>query len=235
MAVPAWTYSTRSTRTVTVPGGTNTSYGSATARCPKGEHVLFGGYRNGVAGMRRTADDEWTVDGFNTGGHAMRLTAYAYCGKGSVASRHTNSVVVTSAGTATVKCPRGKVVGAGGFATSGNTVFAVTRLQRSASNRWQVSGYLRYGLTKRTTLTAIAYCSQGPAPKAVSRTVKLTSDGGRTKAACPAGKRLAFGGVVIRAAKPRTGLVFLMRVEDTQSWAVANSTAGQLTSIAYCR
>ncbi len=124
---------------------------------------------------------------------------------------------------------------AGGFATSPKSVFAVTRFKRIDTNRWQVSGYLRYGITKRTTLTAIAYCGEGPAPKAVSRTAKLSSHGGRAKIACPTGTTLTSGGMVVRPAKPKTALVFLMRVEGAKTWAVANSTAGRLTAIAYCR
>jgi len=235
IAVPVWGYASQSARTITVKSGPKPVFKSATTRCPRGQHVLFGGYKNGVAGMRRTADDLWTVDGFNLGGAPLKLTSYAYCGRGSVSSRHTKRVVVTSYGTATAKCPAGKVVVAGGFATSPNSVFAVQRLVRIGTDRWQVSGYLRYGITKRTELTAIAYCGKGPAPKAVSQSIQLSSDGGRTKAACPSGKRLLFGGMVARASKPRTVLVFLMRVEDTNSWAVANSTAGRLTAIAYCR
>ena len=235
LAVPVWAYTSVKTRTVSMPGGSKTVYRSATAKCPKGQHVLFGGYKNGWSGMRRTADDLWRVDGFNLGGPVLKLTSYAYCGKGSVASQHTHAVEVTSSGTATVKCPSGKVVVAGGFATSPNTVFAVQRLMRVGTNRWQVSGYLRYGITKRTKLTAIAYCGKGPAPKPVSKTVKLTSAGGRATATCPSGKKLVFGGMVMSAAKPRTALVLFMRVEGTNTWAVGNSTAGGLTAIAYCR
>jgi hypothetical protein len=235
IAAPAWAYASRSARTITVPSGRGPVFRSATTRCPQGQHVMFGGYKNGVAGMRRTADDRWTVDGFNLGGPALKLTAYAYCGGGPVASKHTRTVSVTSSGSATAKCPAGKVVLAGGFATSNKSVFAATRLERTAPNAWQVSGYLRYGITKRTALTAIAYCGTGPAPTAISKTVSLSKDGGRSTVACPTGKMLTFGGMVVRPAKPKTALVLLMRVEGAKTWAVANSTAGKLTSIAYCR
>jgi hypothetical protein len=235
IAVPVWSYASQSARTITVKSGPEPVFKSVTARCPRGQHVIFGGLRNAVAGMRRTADNLWTVDGFNLGGPPFKLTSYAYCGRGPITSRHNKRVVITSYGTATAKCPAGKVVLGGGFATSPNTVFAVQRLLRLGTDRWQVSGYLRYGITKRTELKAIAYCGKGPAPQAVSRTVRLSSDGGRATATCPTGKRLAFGGMVARAAKPRTALVFIMRVKDVNGWEVANSTAGTLTSVAYCR
>jgi hypothetical protein len=235
VAVPVWAYTSQSSQTVIVKPASKPTFKSATTRCPAGQNVLFGGYRNGVAGMRRTADNLWTVDGFNLGNGSLRLTSYAYCGKRPAAARYTKRAVVTSYGTATVKCPAGKVVLAGGFATSPKTVFAVQRMSRIANNQWQVAGYLRYGITKRTELKAIAYCGKGPAPTAVSSTVHMSDDGGRAKATCPSGKKLVFGGMVAQGAKPRTVLVFLMRVEEKNSWMVANSTAGTLTSIAYCR
>jgi hypothetical protein len=235
LAVPAWAYGTQRSRTVTIKSGPQPVFRSATARCPSAQNVLFGGYRNGVAGMRRSANNEWTVSGFNLGGGPLKMTSFAYCGKGSIPKPYTKTTVITSYGTATAKCPAGKVVLAGGFRTSPNTVFAVQRLMRVGTDRWQVSGYLRYGITKRTELKAIAYCGKGPAPTAVSSTITMGNDGGRTKAACPSGTRIRFGGVLAQAAKPRTVLVFLMRVEDGNSWAVANSTAGKLTAIAYCR
>jgi hypothetical protein len=235
IAVPVWAYTSERQRTITVPSGPEPVFRSATARCPSGQRVLFGGYRNGVAGMRRTAENRWTVNGFNLGGDPLDLTSYAYCGKGPIGSRHTKTVSITSYGTATVKCPAGTVVLSGGFATSPKTVFAASRLKRTAANRWTVSGYLRYGRTKRTGLTAIAYCGRGPAPKPTARTVKIGNDGGQSAVTCPTGKQLRSGGMLVRTAKPKTALVFFMRVDGANTWRVANSTAGRLTSIAYCR
>jgi hypothetical protein len=235
IAVPVWGYTSERQRTITVPSGPEPVFRSATARCPSGQRVLFGGYRNGVAGMRRTAENRWTVNGFNLGGDPLDLTSYAYCGKGPIGSRYTKTVSITSSGRATVKCPAGKVVLSGGFATSRRTVFAASRLMRTGADRWTVSGYLRYGITKRTKLTAIAYCGNGPAPKRTRRTVKMSRDGGQSAVTCPTGKQLTSGGVLVRTAKPKTALVFFMRVDGANTWRVANSTAGQLTAIAYCR
>jgi hypothetical protein len=65
--------------------------GSVTAQCPAGQHVSFGGivaqFRPPAgppyvrpAGVRRTADDQLTVYGFNNSRDAEgHLTAVAYC------------------------------------------------------------------------------------------------------------------------------------------------------------
>jgi hypothetical protein len=236
-ALPALAYVSQGARTVVVPSSPRGPvFGSATVRCSTGQHVLFGGFENGVAGMRRTTVDRWTVDGFNLGGPVLRLTSHAYCGYGPVATKSTKTVRIRTNATATAQCPAGKVVVAGGFATARNTVFAVTRLQRIGAGRLTVSGYLRYQRTARSTLTAIAFCGPGPAPTAVTTKLTTTNAGGRPRASCPAGKTLTFGGVIAtkkRGAPPP--LVFIMRAVNQGIWEVADSSAGTVTSIAYCR
>jgi hypothetical protein len=116
-------------------------------------------------------------------------------------------------------------------------VLAVTRLQRVGSNRLRVSAYLRYGISKHSLLTAIAYCGAGPAPRLVSHTASLGTDGGNSQATCPAGTTLLFGGVVATA--PYPPLVFIMAAIGQSTWRVRESTdkksPAQLTSLAYCR
>jgi hypothetical protein len=128
------------------------------------------------------------------------------------------------------------VVVAGGFATRKNTVLAVTRVQRVAKDRLTVSAYLRYGITKSSTLTAIAYCGPGPAPTAVRKELVLGSSGGRARASCPTGRTLTFGGVIAtKKAGARPPFVFIMRAVNKGTWEVSDSTAGKVISIAYCR
>jgi len=239
VAVPAFAYVSRGTHTTVIrASGTTPEFGSSTAKCPSGQHVLFGGFSNGVAGMRRTASNQLTVDGYNLGGQPLWLTSFAYCGRGPIPTAATGSVSISSAGTATATCPAGKVLVAGGFKASPHTVLAVTRLERTAPNRLRVSAYLRYGLTKHTVLTAIAYCGPGPAPKLVSHTEKLPKTGGNSEASCPTGTKLAFGGVVASGAGYHP-LVFAMAAVDQDTWRVRDSTdkhaASTLTSLAYCR
>jgi hypothetical protein len=238
VGIPALAYTSRGTHTTVIRAGKGPVFGSSTAKCPSGQHVLFGGFSNGVAGMRRTASNQLTVDGYNLGGQPLWLSAFAYCGHGTVPTAATGSITISSAGTATATCPAGKVVVAGGFKASPHTVLAVTRLERTAANRLRVSAYLRYSITKRTLLTAIAYCGPGPAPKLVSHTEKLPKTGGNAEATCPAGTKLTFGGVVASGAGYHP-LVFAMVAVGQTTWRVRDSTdkhaASTLTSLAYCR
>jgi hypothetical protein len=238
VGVPALAYTYRSTHTYVIRSGKGPTFGSSSATCPSGEHVLFGGFSNGVAGMRRTASNRLTVDGFNLGNGPLTLTAFAYCGYGPTQTKATGTVKFASAGTATATCPAGRVVVAGGFAASPHSVVAITRLERVAANRLQVSAYLRYAITKSTALTAIAYCGTGSAPKLVSHTANLPKGGGDSSAQCPKGTKLIFGGVIAKGAGYRP-LVFSMVAVNQDTWRVRDSTdkhaSSKLTSLAYCR
>ena len=87
IGVPALAYTSRSTHTYVIRSGKGPAFGSSTATCPTGQHVLFGGFSNGVAGMRRTASNRLTVDGYNLGGQPLWLTSFAYCGHGPVSTK----------------------------------------------------------------------------------------------------------------------------------------------------
>ena len=100
VGVPAFAYTNRSTHTYVIRSGKKPMFGSSSATCPSGQHVLFGGFSNGVAGMRRTASNRLTVDGYNLGGAPLWLTAFAYCGHGPVATQATGTVKMAAAGTA---------------------------------------------------------------------------------------------------------------------------------------
>jgi hypothetical protein len=52
------------------------TFGSSTATCPTGQRVLFGGFENAEAGMRRTANNRRTVDLWNLG--LERVAAYRW-------------------------------------------------------------------------------------------------------------------------------------------------------------
>jgi len=236
VALPAFAYASRSAHTVTIPGGNKNAFRSSTAKCPSGQHVLFGGFRNGVAGMRKTATDRWTVDGFNLGGDPLDMTSYAYCAKGpDSATKKTHTVPIRSAATARARCPTGTVLVGAGFATRDKTVLAVTRVERIGTDQVSVSAYLRFGITKSSALTAIAYCGPGPAPKLASRTVTVSKRGGRARAKCPRGTTLVFGGVTATHSTSAMPLVLLMQATDKATWDVADTTAGKLTALAYCR
>ena len=194
--------------------------------------------------MRRTANNRWTAYGTNSsptpyGGTPISLSSYVYCGYGPIPSKATSTVEIrrNSSGSATARCPAGTVVVAGGFATTPHTFIYVTDLERVASDLWRVSG----SGGGATSLTAIAYCGPGPAPKLVSQTVTTFHHAGYlglAHATCPAGTHLVFGGAVLK----RTGDEFLQTLRvplnTKNTWAVTGYGGmgrGKLTALAYCR
>jgi len=216
-------------------------FGSSTATCPTGQHVMFGGFKWGTSGMRRTASNRWTVYGWNVAisveganNSPLSMSSMAYCGFGPLASKATSTVEIHydpsgRVGSATAQCPAGTVVVAGGFATTPNSAVLVTGLERVAADRWRVSAHLLQ-TTAHAALTAIAYCGSGPAPKLVSRRIKHYRFG-PVHATCPVGRHLVFGGAIVKGYS-----VFLetMRAKNQTTWTVGGS-AGDMTALAYCR
>ena len=248
LAVPVFAFASQSSQTVTLHSGgySQPGFASSTATCPAGQHVLFGGYQYGYAGMRRTSSNQWTVDGWIPGSPPpgptakLPLTSYAYCGPGALASKATNTKVIRKFGSVTAQCPVGSVVVAGGFATTPHTAYVVTQLERVAANSWRVSAghTTAYGIS-HTALTAIAYCQPGPAPKLVSST---RSSSGTARATCPAGTSLVFGGMVTKGSTSNpqgvAAAVWILRAETTNRWSAGGgvfSNDGSLTALAYCR
>jgi hypothetical protein len=247
VAAPVYAFASRRTHVAIVPPAdtiATTAFGSSTATCPTGQHVLFGGFDGGEAGMRRTANDRWTVDTFNlpvpdVSPSSISVSSMAYCGYGPVASKATSTVEIRyrspspASGAATARCPAGTVVVAGGFASTPHSVVFATGLERVAADLWRVSARLLFGT--HTALTSIAYCGPGPAPKLVSRTIK-TIIGGTARATCPVGTTLAFGGGVTKASGSNFTFLRTLRADTRSTWSVGGYTGGgKLTALAYCR
>ncbi|MGO9874061.1 MAG: hypothetical protein ACLPVY_09705, partial [Acidimicrobiia bacterium] len=258
-AAPVLAFTSRRTHLVAVMAAPHKPV-SSTATCPTGQHVLFGGFKVAeqqatgfVTGLRRTANDAWTVDAYNLGaintytGFAsspIGVSSFVYCGLGAVPSKATSTVEIRyrsgrPSGSATARCPAGTVVVAGGFAsTPGSTLF-VTDLERVASDLWRVSGYLSllsvYDGHTVVALTSIAYCGPGPAPKLVSRTLDTYSRGGTARATCPVGTQLAFGGAIVPTGSD-ADFTYLktLRAETRSTWSVGGG-GGNVTALAYCR
>jgi hypothetical protein len=210
--------------------------------------VLFGGFDGGLyggQGMRRTANNRWTVDAFNIlappfGPFRVSLTSFVYCGYGPVPSKVTSTVELRGFGSATARCPAGTVVVAGGFAISPHTKIRVNRLERVAADRWRVSASVF--AVSHTALTSIAYCGPGPAPKLVSRTIDTRGPFDRTmvgtaRATCPVGTTLAFGGAIVTTTGSQVIFLKTLRAETRSRWSVGGlgGIGGRLTALAYCR
>ena len=231
VAAPVSAFVSRRTHVVILPAGA--SFGSSTATCPTGQHVLFGGFKNGLEGMRRTASNRWTVYASLS---PLSLSSFVYCGYGPIASKATSTVEIRyradidqASGSATARCPAGTVVVAGGFATTPHSVVYVTGLERVAADLWRVWAYPHGGT--HAALTSIAYCGPGPAPKLVSRTIKNYVSG-PVRATCPAGRQLVFGGAIVKASYGAS--LGTLRAKNQSTWTVGG-IGEDMTALAYCR
>ena len=228
-----------------------------TATCPKGEHVSFGGViaefkpPPGVGtrplvfaeGMRRTAADRWTVSGQSgTKSVGSHLTSIAYCDRGRVPTSVSKKVglAANQVGSATATCPAGLVVVGGGFnsgAAPGHLELVV-QLARVTSTQWRVT--LRNIAPGATSVTAIAYCGHGPAPKVqVSAVGMAAKKGGTARASCPAKTSLVFGGLVALSPSSADLEPFSWTAASTTQWAVGGyndgGSNGTMEALAYCR
>jgi hypothetical protein len=259
LAVPAFAFASRSTTRVVV---SPMRRGAATATCPIGEHVSFGGFIDEFkpppmtighsavfpTGMRRTAPDRWTVTGqseaIGTGSH---LSAVAYCDRGNVpiSASSTISLPGSRALTAIATCPAGTVVVGGGYSSGSSPthVEAVGQLLALSSTQWEVS--MLNLVNVPTTITAIAYCATGTAPSAHRTTLTLAAGkGGTARISCPSRTSLVFGGV--DTSEPTgpsrsSALVFpfSLTASSPTQWVVTGyndgTRAGTLDAVAYCR
>ncbi len=253
LAAPVFAYVSRSNRGVIIP---KHGSGSATARCPGKQQVVFGGMiaqfdvpHDAIVfptGMRKTAAGRWTATGSSLSStRGSRLSSVAYCGsaKGTITRQKTVNVAGHRSGAAVATCPAGTVVVGGGFKTKPFPFFEdVKGLERLTKRTWRAT-ILNIG-DQRTTITAIAYCGHGAVPVMRAHAIQVKSGrGGTVRATCPRGKVLVFGGVV--AAAPGVAdnqphvFPFSLTAETTTRWAVKATNGGghrgNLTALAYCR
>jgi hypothetical protein len=234
--------------------------GSTTAQCPAGSHVSFGGVAAEFqppdgqkyvlpAGVRRTADDKLTVYGFNNSrGAEGHLTAYAYCDRGAVPAAVEQSASSGDGGASVVAtCPVGTVLVGGGFDghPSPRHHDLIDSLERISSRQWRATSTTL--TAEQSTLTAIAYCARGVAPKLYSATVHVSGhSAGTARASCPTGTALVFGGLRAQktgapyeAAHTAQVEAFSWTAPTPTQWVVSaynvGSRTGTLTALAYCR
>jgi hypothetical protein len=154
----------------TVPKGAQES---ATATCPPGTSVAFGGFRAQVRpapgpevtlnGLERVSARRWRVSAVNLESPSGKLTAIAYCGPGSprlLTRMKSVKVPYGKTKAVTASCPSTKTLAFGGFRSTHYTDrFASIYpawLVRTGSRTWTVSGHRFVPAIGK--LTAIAYC-----------------------------------------------------------------------------
>lgn len=165
--------------TVPVPAATSTEIGeaTATAQCPAGKRIVFGGFRAKraadapdyvfieVTSATRANGQRWRVHAFNVYSDGSgTVEALAYCGNVGNARARTDTVELGQfeTGSARATCPRGTQVGYGGFKKQAGTPGQVdlNAIERTGKRRLRITGTERSYLSPGTTtgLTAIAYC-----------------------------------------------------------------------------
>jgi hypothetical protein len=254
LAEPVIAFVSHRTHRIAIP---SLGHGAATATCPSGQHVAFGGFAAQFdllhdrwvmpTGMRRTGGNRWTAYGQSASlEHGSHLTSVAYCGHARPAATKQKTVSVAGGhvGSAVAKCPAGTVVLAGGFTTRTFPYLQVVNdMERIAPDAWRVS-VLNVIRDSTTTVTAIAYCGPGPAPQLATSTVDLASGApGTVRATCPVGTQLVFGGEIATAPNLKSRvpqvLPFKLTAESNAVWSVAalngGGARGTITALAYCR
>jgi hypothetical protein len=165
--------------TAPVPAATSTDngHGTATARCPRGKRIVFGGFRAErdagapdyvfiyVTSAMRTHGRSWTVRALNTNSDGSgTVEALAYCGHVDKTEARTDTIALGQfeTGSAHATCPRGTKVRYGGFQKQPGTPgrAELNAIKRSDSRHLRVTGTEGFYLTPGDTmgLTAIAYC-----------------------------------------------------------------------------
>lgn len=167
-----------SSATARVPASTNTTTGegTATARCPHGTRILFGGFQAKrdpgapsdvfveVNSAKRVKGEGWRVHAFNVSSDGSGMVqAQAYCAKVGRTETRTATAELGQfeTGSAVAECPRGETVRYGGFEHTPGTVgdIGFNALERTAPRRLRVTATERFYVSPDMTgLTAIAYC-----------------------------------------------------------------------------
>ena len=260
LALPAFGFASRITRTVIVP---QLGERSVTATCPKGEHVAFGGVTGEFkpppkttghpsvfpTSMHRTAADRWTASGQSeTVGTGSRLSAIAYCDRGAAPRVASSTVRLAGFGaeTATATCPSGTVVVGDGYSSGSSSAHLeyIGQLERKSPTQLAVT--MVNVVKSATTITGIAYCGTGPAPTEYRKTITLAGHkGGTARVTCPPHTSLVFGGVDVSPPIGTSGnfsavAPFSWTAQSRTQWVVTgynigNVGGGSLTAIAYCR
>jgi hypothetical protein len=159
------------------PAGMEGSVESATAKCPRGTRIVFGGFRTEVRPLdspdnpivfptaaKRTGPRHWTVEGTNFADgpdDAGDVTALAYCGdvKKTQARTQTVGKAAFEVGSAEARCARGTKLQYGGFdGTNPDEAPALSFLTafHRVNNRTFRVGHVAFA--GAAELTAIAYC-----------------------------------------------------------------------------
>jgi hypothetical protein len=239
--------------------GPNPAQGTATAKCPKGQKVVSGGFSslgfnpNYAVGPSvlpfasfMAGKASWTAAGRNASASPGTLKVMAFCAPsvGKINTRSTDvQVPPGTSATAATRCPSGQKIVAGGtdspgFSTPGPRVYPFRSYK--AGGGWRAAAFNTGNAVG--TLRVFAYCAAytGLSKKSKSGTIGPNFGTGTVKAQCN-GLMIA-GGFKTPTYSP-TGTAILpttSRKGGASGWKVsavnngALTQAGKLTVFAYC-
>ncbi len=168
-----------SSSTTLPPAGMTLVIKSATATCPAGKRIVFGGFQaeqrpdgdpdNPVVfpvSAKRDGPRSWTVRGWNLSDgpeDAGKLRSIAYCGNVGTtkAVSDTKAIEPLTAASVKARCPRGTELAYGGYKASASEsagVSVVTGLERLDSRTFRVTAAAPLLTSASPPVTAIAYC-----------------------------------------------------------------------------
>jgi hypothetical protein len=252
--------------TTKTDSSTITGSETLTAKCPRGERVDVGGFRSTVNQASGIVVEDLTFRRqriwkarFDQLGSPAKATAIAYCKDTARLIRRTKTKteplppprakrgIGPDGGVlaVTAKCPRGTTVQLGGFEVRDSLAppirggaphgFYPAAMKATSAREWRVRGLALPG----TRVTAVAGCSDLPAPNAREKTVPI--EGGATAssatATCPEGKRVVMGGFEQTVYNGGGPYVRALERPTPRTWKVTTwefDDPGTVTAIAYC-
>jgi hypothetical protein len=239
--------------------------GVATSSCPSGSEAVSGGFANpgfdpmatGPANLlftsRRLHRNQWQVAAHNFGQASGTLFSYVYCDShepGLVVETNTDTILASSNGSVTAKCPRGSEAVSGGFQSPSGGFLAKTLFaygsKRVGDRKWTVSVVSNDPMNDHK-LKAFAYCDRRQ-PGLVTRSKNGTVTGVQKVSLtpkCPNGAQAFSGGYdsTLDTTKnpPATAFAFTSRRASSSSWRVSavgngdNTNTATETAFVYCK
>jgi hypothetical protein len=226
---------------------------ATSARCPKGEHALGGGFSlpsHGIAQQSFPAGRRWKLEAFNFEDGTSTMRAFARCeptGSGALKvvkrSKRTSEPAVP---TVTAKCPRRSHVVSGGYKVSppfdpnGSDAgeIAVFESRRVSARTWRVKGE---NVGDATNLVAYALCrsNRHGSTSQVANSAVIAAAVTSVTAGCPAGTHSTGGG--FKAPLPpgdRSPVVSASKPKGQRNWTATyvagTGESGKVVSYAYC-
>ncbi len=230
------------------------TFAAVKAPCPHGTRPAFGGF---TADFSRTggalpigisaAGRAWRFGAGNNSNAVRSISSIAYCSAhpSYIVRSGSKPVPASRVTTATATCPGGSQLLAGGYrgkidVTDSQPLSLVTAMRRTGARSLAVTAA---GVKGAGSVTALAYCGDGPRPSAHGASADVLGDAiGTARARCPHHSSLVFGGFKASAKLTGSGTKLVAPgalSRNGRGWKAVGvnatkETPGKITAIAYC-